>query len=111
MQLCFSDDAGAGRPIVEVQMKKLLLSAAAIAMLGVAPASAADAVLGRISYISPDGHHLILDGQRDYMLAPSARSGNIGVAEFVRLSLGPDGAVSSISPGPPALAGYWAPAP
>ena len=94
-----------------MQMKKTFLAAAAIALLGTLPASAADSALGRISYIYPNGHRLILDSQSEFTLAPSVNTGRIGVAQFVRLGLGPDGMVTSISPGPPELAGYWAPRP
>jgi hypothetical protein len=89
-----------------MQTRKALLIAAAATLLSAVPALAAD-TLGRISYIYPDGHRLILDAGKTYTLAPSVDTKSIGVAEFVRLTLGPDGRVTSISPGPPALAGYW----
>ena len=47
-----------------MQMKNLFLSAAALVLAGAGPALAAD-VLGRISYIYPDGHRLILDSQKE----------------------------------------------
>jgi len=87
----------------------LLIAVAAAAIFGAVPASAADSVLGRISYIYPDGHRLILDAQKTYALAPSVDGNAIGVAEFVRLSLGSGDRVTAISPGPPELAAYWAP--
>jgi len=72
-----------------MQMKNaLLIAVAAAAMLGAVPASAAESALGRISYIYPDGHRLILDAQKTYALAPGVDSKAIGAAEFVRLSLG-----------------------
>jgi hypothetical protein len=88
-----------------MQMRKLLFAAAALAALGAVPAYAADS-LGRISYIYPDGHRLILDSERTYSVAPSVNMKGVGVAEFVRLGLAGD-TVTSISPGPPALAAYW----
>jgi hypothetical protein len=92
-----------------MQMKKPLLVIAAAAMLGAVPAHAADSALGRISYIYPDGHRLILDADKTYSLAPGVNTHAIGVAEFVRLSLGSGDTVTAISPGPPELAGSWAP--
>jgi hypothetical protein len=93
-----------------MQMKNaLLIAVAAAAMLGAVPASAAESALGRISYIYPDGHRLILDAQKTYALAPGVDSKAIGAAEFVRLSLGSGDMVTAISPGPPELAAYWAP--
>ena len=92
-----------------MQMKKTLFAAAAIALLGAAPAYAADAI-GRISFIYPDGHRLILDSQQTYAVAPGVNMGNVGVAEFVRLSLSGD-TVTAISPGPPDLSGYWTASP
>jgi hypothetical protein len=91
-----------------MQMKNaLLVAVAAAAIFGAVPASAADTALGRISYIYPDGHRLILDAQKTYTLAPGVNSKAIGVAEFVRLSLGSGNTVTAISPGPPELAAYW----
>src|ERR1700744_4015804 len=92
-----------------MQMKKVLLSAAAFTLLGLAPALAAGSALGRISYISPDGHRLILDGQKEYTLAPGVNMEKHGVAEFVRLTLGSNNEVTAIAPGPAGEAAYWAP--
>ena len=92
-----------------MEMKKLLFAAAALVTLGAFPASAADSALGRISYIYPNGHRLILDSENNFSLAPSVSTKTIGVAEFVRLSLGPNDMVTAISPGPPELAATWAP--
>jgi hypothetical protein len=91
------------------QMKNALLSAAALMVLGLAPAMAAGPVLGRISYIYPDGHRLILDGQKEYNLAPGVDVSRLGVAEFVQLTLGGNNMVTAVSPGPASLAGSWAP--
>lgn len=92
-----------------MQMKNALLSAAALIVLGAAAAMAAGPVLGRISYIYPDGHHLILDGQKEYTLAPGVDSSRLGVAEFVQLTLGANNVVTAVSPGPADQAAYWAP--
>ncbi len=92
-----------------MQMKNAILSAAALVLLGAAPTLAAGPVLGRISYIAPDGHHLILDGQKEYTVAPGVDMTHHGVAEFVRLTLGADNRVTAISPGPADQAAYWAP--
>jgi len=93
-----------------MQMKRAFLMGAAIALLGaIAPASAAGSAMGRISYIYPDGHRLILDAEKTHSLAPSVNTRTIGVAEFVNLTVGPNGVVTAISPGPPDLAAYWAP--
>jgi len=90
-----------------MQTKRLLFVVATVVALGAVPAAAADSVLGRISYIYPDGNRLILDSQKTYTLAPGAKTAAIGVAEFVRLNVGDNKTVTSISPGPPELAGYW----
>ena len=92
-----------------MQMKNAILSATALIVLGTAPTLAAGPVLGRISYIYPDGHHLILDGQKEYTLASNVDSSRLGVAEFVGLTLGPKGEVTAVLPGPANQAGYWAP--
>jgi len=92
-----------------MQMKNALLSVAALIVLGTAPVVAAGPVLGRISYIYPDGHHLILDGQKEYTLAPGVSVQSHGVAEFVRLTLADNNQVTAISPGPADQAAYWAP--
>jgi hypothetical protein len=90
---------------VTMKMRKMLFAAAALVALGAVPAYAADAV-GRISYIYPDGHRLILDANKTYSVASSVNMKGVGVAEFVRLGLAGD-TVTAISPGPPALAAYW----
>jgi len=92
-----------------MQMKKSFLIVAAAALLGAAsPAFTAGSAMGRISYIYPDGHRLILDAEKTYSLAPSVNTKAVGVAEFVNLTLGPNDVVTTISPGPPDLAAYWA---
>jgi hypothetical protein len=96
---------------VTMQMKNALLSVAALIFLGTAPGMAAGPVLGRITYISPDGHRLILDGQKEYTLASSVDTRAIGVAEFVRLTLGANNEVTQVAPGPADQAAYWAPRP
>ena len=92
-----------------MKMKNAILSAATLVLLGTAPTLAADPVLGRISYIYPDGHHLILDGQKEYAIAPGVDLSRHGVAEFVRLTVGANNQVTAISPGPANQAAYWAP--
>lgn len=92
-----------------MQMKSAILSGAALVFLATAPSMAAGPVLGRISYIYPDGRHLILDGQKEYAIAGNMDMGRHGVAEFVQLTLGPDNQVTAIKPGPANLAAYWAP--
>lgn len=92
-----------------MQMKNAILSVAALIVLGAAPVMAAGPVLGRISYIYPDGHHLILDGQKDYTLASGVDSSHLGIAEFVQLTVGANNVVTAVSPGPAAQAGNWAP--
>ena len=92
-----------------MQMRNLLWSAAALVLLSAAPTSAAGSTLGRITYIYPDGRHLILDGDKEYALAPDVNRQPIGVAEFVRLTLGPNNEVTHITSGPANLAAYWAP--
>lgn len=89
-------------------MNHLCLFAVASA-LSLAPAFAANSVVGRVSYVYPNGHRLILDSQREFDLAPNVDMGNHGVAEFVRLTLGFDGRVTGISPGPEGQAAYWTP--
>ena len=93
-----------------MQMKNLFLSAAALVLAGAGPALAAD-VLGRISYIYPDGHRLILDSQKEYAIAPGVDMSKHGVAEFVRLTVGANNEVTAIAPGPANLAGTWTPPP
>ena len=88
-----------------MQKKFTLLSAAAMAVLCSAPVSAAGSVLGRISYIAPDSRSLILDGQKEYTLGSSVDAKRLQVAEFVKLTLGPDNQVKDVSPGPASLAG------
>ena len=78
----------------------------AICVLGAAPAFAADSAIGRISYIYPDGHHIILDSRDEYTLAPNVDGSKLQVARFVRLSLS-NGQVTQVSPGPASLAGTW----
>jgi hypothetical protein len=95
-----------GRNMMEVPMRKFVLAAAALAMLGATPAFAADAI-GRISYLAPDGKMLILDGQKEYNIASGVDVSKHGAAEFVRLTLGANDEVTAIGPGPAAQAGYW----
>lgn len=54
-----------------MQTKKVILSVAALALLGILPAKAAGSALGRITFIYRDGHHLIIDSSKEYNLAPS----------------------------------------
>lgn len=86
--------------------RKLLPAFAALMILGAIPAWSADSAIGRITYIYPDGHHILLDSRDEYTLAPNIDASKLGVAEFVRLSLA-GGQVTQVSPGPPAQAGYW----
>jgi hypothetical protein len=88
-------------------MKKILLSAtAALMVMGAAPAFAAD-MIGRISFLAPDGKMLILDGQTEYKIAPGVDVSKHGAAEFVRLTLGANKEVTAIGPGPASQAAYW----
>lgn len=52
-----------------MQMKHLLWSATTLILLTAVSAIAADAAIGRITYIYPNGQHLILDGEREYSSA------------------------------------------
>ena len=89
-----------------MQARKSLLVLAILAGLGAVPAVAADSAIGRITYIYPHGHHIILDSRDDYTLASNIDASKLEVARFVRLSLR-DGQVTHVSPGPAALAGTW----
>jgi hypothetical protein len=92
-----------------MQIRDMILSATALALLATAPALAAGSALGRITYIYPDGRHLILDSNKEYALAPSVNVQSLGVAEFVRLTLGPNNEVTNVASGPANQAAYWAP--
>jgi hypothetical protein len=86
-----------------MQVKKLLPSLAAVVLLGTSPAWSADSAIGRITYIYPDGHRIILDSHDEYTLAPNIDASKLGVAEFVRLVLA-GGQVTQVSPGPLSMA-------
>lgn len=86
--------------------RKSLLVFAVVSVLGTVPAFAAGSAIGRITYIYPDGHHILLDSRHEYTLASSVDASKLAVAQFVRLSLNGD-QVTQVSPGPPALAGTW----
>lgn len=52
----------------------------------------------------------MLDSRDDYNLAPNVDARDLAVARFVRLGLARRNGqevVTRVSPGPPALAGYW----
>ena len=51
-------------------------------------AERAGTALGRVTYISQDGHQLMLDNSKEYTIAPTVNVQSIGVAEFVRVTLG-----------------------
>jgi hypothetical protein len=74
--------------------------------MGASPAWSADSAMGRITYIYPDGHRIILESRNEFALASNIDVSKIGVAQFVRVRLS-GGQVTQISPGPAALAGYW----
>jgi hypothetical protein len=89
-----------------MQARKLLPALAALMLLGTGAAWSADSAIGRITYIYPSGHRIILDSHDEYTLAPNIDASKLGVAEFVQLSLSGE-KVTQVSPGPPSLAGYW----
>ena len=89
-----------------MQARKSLCILAALVAPGATPAFSADSAMGRISYIYPDGHHIILDSRDEYTLASNIDASRLGVAQFVRLSLS-GGQVTQVSPGPASLAGSW----
>jgi hypothetical protein len=89
-----------------MQARKSLFLFAALIALGTTPAFSADSAMGRITYVYPDGHHIILDSRDEYTLASGVDASRLGVAQFVRLSLS-GGQVTQVSPGPASLAGYW----
>jgi hypothetical protein len=93
-----------------MQAKKLITSVLALAVIGSAPAWSAESAIGRITYIYSDGHRIILDSQDEYDVAPSVDPSKLAVAKFVRVSLANQNGhevVTSVSPGPAALAGDW----
>lgn len=93
-----------------MQAKTLLPSVLALAVMGAAPAWSADTAIGRISYIYPGSHRIVLDSQDEYDIAPNVDQNSLAVAKFVRLSLAArDGktVVTKVSPGPASLAGTW----
>jgi hypothetical protein len=89
-----------------MQARKLLPSLTALMFLGTSAAWSAESATGRITYIYPNGHRIILDSRDEYTLAPNIDASKFGVAEFVELSLS-GGQVTHISLGPAALAAYW----
>lgn len=89
-----------------MQARKILPALTALMLLGTGAAWSDDSAIGRITYIYPSGHRIILDSRAEYTLAPNIDGSKLGVAEFVRLSLS-GGQVTQVSPGPPSLAGYW----
>jgi len=93
-----------------MQAKKLLPSMLALALAGTAPAWSADTAIGRISYIYPGSHRIILDSQDEYDIAPNVDPNALAVARFVRLNLAVTAGrtvVTRVSPGPAALAASW----
>ena len=93
-----------------MQAKKIIPAIFALALAGATPAWSADIAIGRISYIYPDGHRIILDAQDEYDIGPGVDPGSLAVAKFVKLSLATrDGkpVITHLSPGPAALAGSW----
>jgi hypothetical protein len=93
-----------------MQAKTILPAIAALALVGATPAWSAQTAIGRISYIYPDGHRIILDAQDEYDIGPGVDANSLAVAKFVKLRLDTkDGrpVVTQVSPGPAALAGYW----
>ena len=95
------------KEIIILARKNSLFAFAAFALLGTSPAWSADSALGRITYIYPEGHRIVLDSRAEYDLAANVDMSRHGVAEFVRLTIS-GGKATQISPGPASLAGYWA---
>jgi hypothetical protein len=89
-----------------MQARKSLSVMAALVVLGATPAFSADSAMGRITYIHPDRHHIILDNRDEYTLAATVDVSRVGVAAFVLLNLN-GGEVTQVSPAPAALAGYY----
>ena len=89
-----------------MQTRKLLPAIAALTLLGAGAAWSADSAIGRITYIYPGGHRIILDSNAEYTLAPSIDASKLNVAQFVRLGLS-GRTVTTVSAGPAALAGTW----
>jgi hypothetical protein len=89
-----------------MKSKTLILSAAALMLASAVPAMAAS-VIGRISYLYPDGRALILDAQQEYKIASGVDTSKHGAAEFVRLTTNANNEVTAIAPGPAAQAAYW----
>ena len=89
-----------------VEQKAALVERPNLMLAGASSAMAATAI-GRISYLYPDGHALILDSQTEYKVASGVDTSKHGAAEFVRLTLDAKNEVTAIGPGPAAQAGYW----
>lgn len=85
----------------------IFLAISALVVLGSSPSFAANSTVGRITYIYPDGRHLILDSSREYKLGASVDAHSVSVAQFVQLTLGSKNEVIKISPGPADLAESW----
>jgi hypothetical protein len=88
-----------------MKVRTIILSAALI-LAGASSAMAAT-VIGRISYLYPDGHALILDSQTEYKIAAGVDTKPHGAAEFVRLTTNANNEVTAIGPGPADQAAYW----
>jgi hypothetical protein len=67
-------------------MRPTCVSILALLALVTGSAARADTAIGRITYISPDGHQLILDSNDVYSVAPHADPLSATVADRVKIT-------------------------